>query len=140
MFGPPGYCYVYFIYGMYYCVNVTCEPEGQAGAILIRALEPMLGQQTMAENRRLAPYASPSKLTVGPGRLCQALAITRSTHNGLDFLDPNSPLQLRQDNFPAANIAITPRIGIRHAADLPLRFALANNPNVSPFRPQKPPV
>jgi len=140
MFGPPGHCYVYLIYGMYYCVNVTCEPQGRAGAILIRALEPLRGQPIMAQNRRLPASAPPARLTGGPGRLCQALAITRSSHNGLDFLEPSSPLQLRRDDFAEISISITPRIGIRHAADLPLRFALNNNPCVSLYRAQKPDV
>ena len=140
MFGEPGHAYVYFIYGMYYCVNVTCEPEGMAGAILIRALEPLLGQPEMALNRKLAANITGAKLTSGPGKLCQALAITRSDHNGLDLLSPDSPLQLRQDAFPPGPIEITPRIGIRHAADLPLRFALAGNPCVSGPRPRKTPV
>ena len=131
MFGPAGHAYVYFIYGMYYCVNVTCEPEGMAGAILIRALEPMLGQKEMALNRGLPANAAPAKLTGGPGRLCVALDITRPEHNGLDLLDPDSPLQLRQDSWTQTPIEITPRIGIRHAADLPLRFALAGNACVS---------
>jgi DNA-3-methyladenine glycosylase len=137
MFGPPGHAYVYFIYGMYYCVNVTCEPEGMAGCILIRALEPVLGQQTMAVNRGLAFNAPAAKLTGGPGRLCKALGITRPEHNGLDLLDPGSPLQLRQDDWLAGPIDISARIGIRHAADLPLRFALANNPCVSHVRPNR---
>ena len=131
MFGAPGHAYVYFIYGMYYCVNVTCEPEGMAGAILVRALEPVLGQETMATNRGLATNAPAPKLTGGPGRLCQALKITRPEHNGLDLLDPHSPLQLRQDAWTPQPIEISPRIGIRHAADLPLRFALAGNACVS---------
>ena len=131
MFGPPGHAYVYFIYGMYYCVNVTCEPEGMAGCILVRALEPVLGQETMAANRGLATNAPAAKLTGGPGRLCRALDITRPAHNGLDLLDPDSPLQLRQDDWTQPPIEITPRIGIRHAADLPLRFALAGNACVS---------
>lgn len=135
MFGPPGHAYVYFIYGMYYCVNVTCEPEGMAGCILIRALEPVLGEAAMERNRKLAASASGAMLTGGPGKLCEALAINREEHNGLDLLDPGSPLQLREDGFPAGPIEITPRIGIRHAADLPLRFALANNPCVS--RPRR---
>jgi len=134
MFGAPGHAYVYFIYGMYYCVNVTCEPEGKAGCILVRALEPLLGQATMALYRGLDPNVSPAKLTGGPGRLCRALDITRPEHNGLDFLDPASPLQLRQDEWLPGPIEITPRIGIRHAADLPLRFALANNSFVSRVR------
>jgi DNA-3-methyladenine glycosylase len=140
MFGEPGHAYVYFIYGMYFCVNVTCEPEGMAGAVLIRALEPLLGQPEMALNRKLPAHASGAKLTGGPGKLCKALAITRPEHNGLDFLDPNSPLQIRQDAFHPGPIEITPRIGIRHAADLPLRFALAGNPCVTPVRFAKTPV
>jgi DNA-3-methyladenine glycosylase len=131
MFGPAGHAYVYFIYGMYYCVNVTCEPEGQAGCILIRALEPVLGRETMADNRGLMPTASDASLTAGPGKLCGAMDITRSEHNGLDLLDAASLLQLRDDGFVAGAIAVTPRIGIRHAADLPLRFALAGNACVS---------
>ncbi|WP_263349874.1 DNA-3-methyladenine glycosylase [Acidicapsa acidisoli] len=134
MFGPPGHVYVYFIYGMYYCVNVTCEPEGKAGAILVRALEPVLGLEAMAINRGLSANTSPAKLTGGPGRLCQALSITRPEHNGLDFLDSASPLQLRQDEWLPGPIEVTPRIGIRHAADLPLRFALADNSCVSRIR------
>jgi DNA-3-methyladenine glycosylase len=134
MFGPPGHAYVYFIYGMYYCVNVTCEPEGMAGAILVRALEPVLGLEEMAVNRGLPANAAPAKLTGGPGRLCIALDITRPEHNGLDLLDPDSPLQLRQDDWTQTPIEITPRIGIRHAADLPLRFALAGNACVSRIR------
>jgi DNA-3-methyladenine glycosylase len=124
MFGPPGHAYVYFIYGMHYCVNVTCEPEGMAGCLLIRALEPVLGRHTMAVNRGLPANASDAQLTAGPGRLCQALGITRPEHNGLDLLDPSSPLQLLRDRWDSLPIQITPRIGIRHAADLPLRFAL----------------
>ena len=131
MFGPPGHAYVYFIYGMYYCVNVTCEPEGMAGCILVRALEPVLGLEEMAANRGLSANAALAKLTGGPGRLCRALNITRPEHNGLDLLDPHSPLQLRQDSWTQTPIKITPRIGIRHAADLPLRFALAGNACVS---------
>jgi DNA-3-methyladenine glycosylase len=140
MFGPPGHAYVYFIYGMYYCVNVTCEPEGMAGCILIRALAPVAGQAEMARNRKLKMGSQDAKLTGGPGRLCQALAITRSEHNGLDLLDPASPLQLRQDSFVPGDVEITPRIGIRHAADLPLRFALSGNPFVSGRKNRQAPV
>lgn len=142
MFGPPGYSYVYFIYGAHYCVNVSCEPEGLAGAVLIRALEPVLGRGVMAANRHLDESSPDRMLTAGPGRLCEALNITRPEHNGLDFLDPQSPLQLRQDSYPAPKIEITTRIGIRHAADLPLRFSVAGNPCVSrrssPRSPRKP--
>ena len=131
MFGPPGHAYVYFIYGMYYCVNVTCEPVGRAGCILVRALEPVLGEEAMAANRGLPASAPSAKLTGGPGRLCRALAITRPEHNGLDLLDSDSPLQLREDAWTTQQVEITPRIGIRHAADLPLRFSLAGHACVS---------
>jgi DNA-3-methyladenine glycosylase len=131
MFGPAGHCYVYAIYGLHYCVNVSCEPEGHGSAILLRALAPLSGTAGMALNRNLPPDAPPRLLTSGPGRLCQALGITRPLHNGLDLLDPASPLQIRDDGYAASDIAITPRIGIRHAADLPLRFALRGHPCVS---------
>jgi DNA-3-methyladenine glycosylase len=140
MFGPAGHAYVYFIYGMYYCVNVTCEPEGLAGCILIRALEPVLGLETMAANRKLPVNAKPRQLASGPGKLCRALDITRREHNGLDLLNPASPLQLLDDGKSAGAVEITPRIGIRQAADLPLRFALVNHPCVSSRRLLKPPV
>ncbi len=134
MFGPPGHAYVYFIYGMYHCVNVTCEPEGFAGCILIRALEPWMALDTMAANRGLTGNVKPQQLASGPGKLCRALQITRQAHNGMDLLDPAAPLQLRDDGFQAGQIQTTPRIGIRLAADLPLRFALANHPCVSRAR------
>ena len=140
MFGAPGHAYVYFIYGMYYCVNVTCEPEGLAGCILVRALEPVLGLEAMAHNRGLADHTAGAKLTGGPGRLCRALDITRPEHNGLDLLDRESPLQLRDDGWTAATIDITPRIGIRQAADLPLRFAVAGHACVSKLRLSGPAV
>lgn len=131
LFGPPGHAYVYFIYGMYYCLNVSCEPEGSAGCILIRALEPLAGLPTMARRRKLAANANPRMLTSGPGRLCQALAITRAAHNGLDLTHPESPLTLADDGFPSNPIDATPRIGIRHAADRLLRFTLRGNPFLS---------
>jgi DNA-3-methyladenine glycosylase len=134
MFGAPGHAYVYFIYGMYYCVNVTCEPEGLAGCILVRALEPVLGLEAMACNRGLAAHTAGAKLTGGPGRLCRALDITRPEHNGLDLLDSRSPLQLRDDGWAVEGIDVTPRIGIRHAADLLLRFAVAGHACVSKLR------
>jgi DNA-3-methyladenine glycosylase len=129
-FGAPAHAYVYFIYGMYYCVNVTCEPIGKAGCILIRALDPLLGQEQMAMQRGV-PATAAAKLTGGPGKLCEALSITRARHNGLDLLNAASPLQLRDDGWRATEIEITPRIGIRHAADLPLRFAVRDHACVS---------
>jgi DNA-3-methyladenine glycosylase len=131
LFGPAGHAYVYFIYGMYSCMNVSCEREGHGGGVLIRALEPVAGLQQMARNRGLAPGVAARELTSGPGRLCQALGITRSADNGLDLLDPKSPLQLRDDGARAGRVLVTARIGIRHAAELPLRFAIAGNGCVS---------
>jgi len=131
LFGPAGHAYVYFIYGMYSCMNVSCEREGHGGGVLIRALEPMAGLEQMARNRGLAPGVAARELTSGPGRLSQALGITRSADNGLDLLDPESPLQLRDDGTRTGRVVVTVRIGIRHAADLPLRFAIAGNACVS---------
>lgn len=131
MFGPAGHAYVYSIYGMHFCMNVTCEPPGQAGCVLIRALEPVAGLARMALNRGLAADAAPRMLTTGPGRLCEALGLTRAAQNGLDLLDAASPLQLRDDGFKVAEALVTTRIGIRHAADLPLRFAIPGNAFVS---------
>jgi len=136
LFGPGGHAYVYSIYGRYFCMNVTCEVAGKAGCVLLRALDPFIDAQQMAVNRGLPPgepYSGKraARLTSGPSRLCQALAITRSEHNGLDLLDPRSSLQVRDDGFSAAECLVTPRIGIRHAAERPLRFALIGNACVS---------
>jgi DNA-3-methyladenine glycosylase len=134
LFGPAGYAYVYAIYGRYFCMNVSCEAEGQAGCVLLRALEPLGGDAELAQmalNRGLAPGAPGRLLTSGPSRLCQALGLARPSHNGLDLLDSTSPLQLRDDGFTADEVHVTPRIGIRHAVDWPLRFALADHACVS---------
>lgn len=150
LFGPAGHAYVYSIYGLYFCMNVSCEREGRAGGVLIRALEPVAGLEQMARNRGLrgfppfsqkarkgwgtgqGPGCEPGReLTSGPGRLCQALGITRSADNGLDLLDPNSSLQLRDGGTRAGRVLVTARIGIRHAVELPLRFVLAGNGCVS---------
>ena len=132
MFGPPGHAYVYFIYGVHYCVNVTCEPAGMAGCILIRALEPVLNREAMTAYRKLrSNNTQDANLTGGPGRLCQALQITRPTHNGLDLVSAGSSLQLLSDGSERQPYEISTRIGIRHAADLPLRFSVANHACVS---------
>ncbi|GGH02615.1 DNA-3-methyladenine glycosylase [Silvibacterium dinghuense] len=131
LFGPPGQAYVYFIYGMYYCLNFSCEPAGQAGCILIRALEPVKGMETMARLRGLTPGVKPALLTSGPGRLCQALGLTRALHNGLDVTNPASSLFVHDDGYQPASILATPRIGIRKAVDWPHRYFIAGNPCVS---------
>ena len=132
IFGPPGRAYVYFIYGMYHCLNVSCEPEGQAGCVLVRALEPVRGLARMQKVRGLATSAKTQRLlTSGPGRLCQAFGITRERDNGLNLTDPASDLQIQDDGFVAGEVLITPRIGIRKDADRLARFLLAGNPFVS---------
>lgn len=131
LFGPPGRAYVYFIYGMYYCLNVSCEPEGQAGGVLFRALEPVEGLAKMAKLRGLADTASTRLLTSGPGRLCEALGITRDNVNGIDFTSPKSPLRIVDDGYIPAAVTVTPRIGIRKASAMPLRFLITRNRFVS---------
>jgi DNA-3-methyladenine glycosylase len=91
LFGQPGFSYVYFIYGMHYCLNVSCMPDGQPGGVLIRALKPVEGLDVMADLRGSPHLMKPNLLTAGPGRLCQALGITRATHNGLDTRWPTRP-------------------------------------------------
>lgn len=131
LFGPAGHAYVYAIYGRYFCMNVTCEKQGVAGCALLRALEPVAGMEQMAHNRGLSPDVAARMLTSGPGRLCQALGIVRSAHNGLDLLYPDSPLQVRDDGFPAVETVVTPRIGIAAAVDWPMRFCVAGHKCVS---------
>jgi len=131
LFGPAGHAYVYAIYGRYYCMNITCEKPGRAGCILLRALEPVAGIELMTRNRGLRAGAAARELSSGPSRLCQALGLTRAAHNGLDLLDPSSPLQVRDDGHRVREVLVTRRIGIRHAADLPLRFAVPGHACVS---------
>jgi DNA-3-methyladenine glycosylase len=127
IFGEPGHAYVYFIYGMYECLNFVAEPVGQAGAVLIRALEPIAGLSTM---RRRRPSAKREEdLANGPGKLTLAMGITRK-QNGADLTA--SSLQVRQPHTePAIEVLTTPRIGITHCADWPLRFLIAGNRFVS---------
>jgi DNA-3-methyladenine glycosylase len=134
LFGPPGRAYVYAIYGRYFCVNINCDAVGLAGCLLLRALEPIAGLGQMAANRGLPRTASPRLLTSGPGRICQALGITRERHNGLDVTSPRSPLQVRDDGCSVPEIRVTVRIGISQAIDLPLRFALPGHACVSGAR------
>lgn len=109
MFGPPGFAYVYFIYGMHYCLNVSCEPEGVGAAVLIRAAEAI----------------RPARLRLdGPATLCKALAIDRSL-NGTDMLDSSSPLYLTPGKLrKGERIISSPRIGIRMGKSLPWRFRI----------------
>jgi DNA-3-methyladenine glycosylase len=131
LFGPAGHAYVYAIYGRYFCMNISCEVDGRAGCVLLRALEPVAGVDGMARNRGLEKGAAARMLTSGPSRLCQALGLTRAAHNGLDLLDAHSPLQVRDDGYVVADVLVTPRIGIHVAVEWPMRFALAGNECVS---------
>lgn len=131
LFGPAAHAYVYSIYGRYFCMNVSCETQGRAGCVLLRALEPVEGLEQMARNHGLTGGAPARRLTSGPSRLCQALGLTRSAHNGLDLLDAGSPLQVRDDGCASGEVVITARIGISVAVDWPMRFAIAGHPCVS---------
>jgi DNA-3-methyladenine glycosylase len=131
LFGHAGHAYVYAIYGRYFCMNISCEVQGRAGCVLLRALEPLAGLESMAANRGLAPGAPARMLTSGPSRLCQALGLTRPLHNGLDLTDPASELQVRDDGMAAPETLVTVRIGIKHAVDWPLRFVMRGHACVS---------
>ena len=140
LWGEPGRAYVYFIYGKHACLNVSCEPDGVAGCVLFRALEPLAGQPEMAALRGLTPDTPERLLASGPGRLCQALAITRAGMNGVDMLDPAGDLQLldAEPGYTPEEIEVSPRIGITKAADRLLRFSLRGNPCVSGPKKQSP--
>jgi DNA-3-methyladenine glycosylase len=128
MFGPPGYAYVYRSYGIHWCVNFVCEAEHSASAVLIRALMPTKGLPTMRRRRGLEDERL---LCAGPGRLCEALAITRA-YNGM-ALD-RAPFALLARTSPV-EIAAGPRVGISKAADLPWRYGWAGSRFLSrPFR------
>jgi DNA-3-methyladenine glycosylase len=136
LFGPPGHVYVYFIYGNHYCLNVSCEPEGQAGCVLIRALEPLAGLEDMARARDIWDCFESNHprllraLTSGPGRLCEAMSITRERDNGKDVTDRRSDLWIGNDGA-RPRVAITPRIGITRDAHHPLRYIVADSVFVS---------
>ena len=133
LFGPPGHAYVYFIYGNHYCLNVSCEPDGQAGSVLVRALEPLSGAEEMAKARGIEIHSPKDllRLTSGPGRLAQAFSITRVRDNGCDLTSGDSNLWIGEDGYRARGIRLTPRIGITKAAEKALRYLLVGNLFVS---------
>ncbi len=136
LFGPPGHAYVYFIYGNHYCLNVSCMPESQGEGVLFRAMEPVLGWEAMARARglELPPDPRISQLRMissGPGRMAQAMEITRERDNDKDLTSRASELWLADDGFRPQRIMATPRIGITKAIDEPLRFVIAGNPYAS---------
>jgi DNA-3-methyladenine glycosylase len=125
MFGPPGHAYVYHSYGIHWCLNFVCGAESGA-AVLIRALEPTLGVETMKARRGTAELR---KLCAGPGRVCQALAITRAAHNGLPL--DRAPFSLARCTEDAHDIVSGVRIGITKGVDTPWRFGLRGSPYLS---------
>lgn len=143
LFGPPGCAYVYFIYGNHYCLNVSCLPEGTAGGVLFRALEPVEGIEQMARARGIDIGEEPDlskvsflrKISSGPGRLSEALGITRARDNAKSLVSPRSDLRIVDDGHRVSEVMVGPRIGITKSADRPLRYLIANNPFVSvPYR------
>ena len=136
LFGPPGHAYIYFIYGVHYCLNFSCMPEGRAGCVLLRALEPLEGLQEMAQSRGMSQESLSSitglkALTSGPGRLCEALEVTRAKLNGEKLYTVNSPLKIVDDGWRVGEIRETLRIGITKSHEMPLRYLIAGNPFVS---------
>src|SRR6185436_9862338 len=128
LFGAPGHAYVYLIYGMYECLNIVAEPHGSAGCVLIRALEPLTGLATM--RRRRAGVRRDEDLANGPGKLTLAMGITRRD-NGRDITRGELCVCSALPQAEPFEIGVSPRIGIRHAADWPLRFYVVGNRCVS---------
>lgn len=151
MFGEPGHAYVYFTYGMHYCVNLVCQPAGEAAAVLLRAGRVIEGADLAAARRLIGPGAragdvpasrmSERELARGPARLCQALGIGRA-QNGADVCDADSPLRLLGPGNLAGRTAMAiergPRVGVRTGATRDWRFWLAGEPAVSAYRPHVP--
>jgi DNA-3-methyladenine glycosylase len=137
MFGPPGHAYVYFTYGMHFCVNLVCLPEGTASAVLLRAGRVTEGAALAAARRPAS--AGERDLARGPARLCQALGIARA-QNGADVCDPASPLRIRAApaRAPAPAVSHGPRVGVSAAGERPWRFWLTSEPTVSVYRPHAP--
>ncbi|MDP9179585.1 MAG: DNA-3-methyladenine glycosylase [Gemmatimonadota bacterium] len=127
LYGPPGIAYVYFIYGMHWCINAVTRAKGLPSAVLIRALEPADGMSLMRQRRPKA--RSDRELTNGPGKLCSALGVDRSM-NGLPL--QRYPVVIRHgDTVSDRDVEVTARIGITEAADWPLRYLVRGNPFVS---------
>jgi DNA-3-methyladenine glycosylase len=132
MFGPPGHLYVYFVYGMHFCANISCLPDGEAGAVLLRAAEVVSGHAVARLRRPTA--RSDADLARGPARLTRLLGLGRE-HNGLDLVDPSSPVRLLPgDPIPGEQVSTGPRVGVAAAPDRPWRFWVQGSPAVSAYR------
>jgi DNA-3-methyladenine glycosylase len=143
LFGPPGHAYVYFIYGNHFCLNVSCLPDDVPGCVLFRALEPVAGIEEMAKARGIelrrdsglrSNHLRPSdlkKISSGPGRMSEALGITRERDNGKSLVSAESDLQLVDDGYRVRRVNVTQRVGITKSAEQPLRYFVAGNPFVS---------
>jgi DNA-3-methyladenine glycosylase len=128
MFGPPGRAYVYFTYGMHYCLNAVTGPAGRASAVLLRALQPLVGLDIMRERR--GAHIPERDLARGPGRLCQALGIT-TADDRTDLASDALWISEAAEDASAFSIAATPRIGVTRAAERPWRFVICDNRWVS---------
>jgi DNA-3-methyladenine glycosylase len=131
MFGPPGFLYVYFTYGMHWCANVVTGPEGRASAVLLRAGEVVGGLDVARARRR---RASDRELCRGPARLAKALALDRESL-GLNLLDPASPVRLLPRRGPRPVVSSGPRVGITVGTQTPWRFWVEGDPTVSSYKP-----
>jgi DNA-3-methyladenine glycosylase len=132
MFGPPGYAYVYMIYGFYFCLNVVTEPPGYPAAVLIRAIEPLDNVGLMRKLRKNPERET--NITSGPGKLCMAMSIDKQL-NGADLL--GTAIWIEDRSLDAGNILTSPRVGVDYAGefkDKPWRFFLDGNPHVSRVR------
>lgn len=135
MFGPAGHLYVYFVYGMHFCANVSCLPDGEAGAVLLRAGE-VVSDLGVARVRRPTARRD-DELARGPARLASLLGLGRE-HNGVDVTDPASPVRLGVgERVPDARISAGPRVGVAAAAELQWRFWDSASRAVSPYRPAR---
>jgi DNA-3-methyladenine glycosylase len=138
MYGPPGHAYVYFTYGMHFCVNLVCLPAGSASAVLLRAGMVSEGEDlARARRTKSAAEVASRDLARGPARLCQALGIDRSL-DGADVCAAGSPLRVRWPSAltmdRSAKISSGPRVGIAHAAEVPWRFWIEGDASVSAYR------
>lgn len=133
MFGPPGHLYVYFTYGMHFCMNVVTESEGRGSAVLLRAAEPLQGHEAMAERRGTSDVR---RLCSGPARWTQAFGIARG-ENGADLVRGREVYLLQGEPMPRSAVRITTRVGVNVGIERPWRFLAAESPFVSPGRPSR---